>query len=69
MYTGVLATCFSMHFVYAWYPLRSEEGVGSPGTGLEGASVGNQEKKNVREEQLLLRCYCGNNGITDLHPT
>lgn len=67
MYTGVLATCFSMHFVYAWYPLRSEDGVGSPGTGLQGASVGNQEKKMLERNNF---CY----GVTvvtvtDLHPT
>lgn len=69
MYTGVLATCMSVYLVQAWYPLRSEEGVESPGTGRQGASAGSQGKKknnkkqNVIEERLLLRCYYGNTGF------
>lgn len=34
MYMAVLAACIFMHHIHAWYPWRSEEGTGFPGTGV-----------------------------------
>lgn len=28
------SACIGAHYVYAWYPWRSEEGTGYPGTGI-----------------------------------
>ena len=34
MFMGVSPACMSVHHVYAWYLRTSEEGIGSPGTGV-----------------------------------
>lgn len=34
MCSGVLSACLYVHYVHAWCLWRSEEGIGSPGTGI-----------------------------------
>lgn len=36
---GVMPSCLCLHCIHAWFPQRSEEGAGSPGTGRLWASM------------------------------
>lgn len=40
MCTLILPAYLSVHHLHAWYPQRSEQSVGSPGTGVTDGQVG-----------------------------
>lgn len=42
--------------MHVWYPLRSEEGIGSPGIGLQGAAAGSQGNNRMLERNNFYYC-------------